>query len=138
MRIRNELWQGCFGYWQNQFIHHHVLVLGHTAWLGYLNAGRGLVVCKLLEAVPSSIDWETETVAFNCDYLPQAQVAAYLQAELNEAAVAALLAALTAYEPTRDMVLAVGNGALDINLLQRMAIPPADCYAQVQRRWAEF
>lgn len=46
-----------------------------------------------------------------------------------------LLGAIATYDPTQAMVvLAIGNGAVDINLLQNLAISPADCYKQVQQR----
>jgi hypothetical protein len=91
MRPRNDLRQGCCGYWQNQFI-------------------------------------------------PQAQIAVYLQAlELQPEANTALLGAIATYDPSREIVLLViGNGGIDINLLSNLKISPADCYAQVQHRWAEF
>lgn len=140
MRMRNELWQGCFGYWQNRFIHHNVLLLGYTAWSGYAQEGQGLVVCDVVDAVPPSIDWSIDTVIFNRAFVPQAQVARYLQAfELEEEAVTLLLRAIATYDPIQAMVvLVIGNGAVNINLLQNLAISPADCYKQVQQRWAKF
>lgn len=140
MRMRNELWQGYFGYWQNRFIHHKILILGYVAWSGYFNEGRGMVVCEVVDAVPPCIDWRIDTLTFNQTFIPQAQVAKYVQAlELEKEAVSALLRALTAYDPTQAIVaLVIGNGAVDINLLQNLAISPADCYKQVQQRWAEF
>lgn len=140
MRLRNELWQGCFGYWQNRFIHHNILILGYTAWIGYLNQGRGMVVCEVVDAIPPSIDWSVDTVIFNRTFIPQAQVARYLEAlELENKVDTALLNAIATYDPTEAIVvLVIGSGAVDINLLQHLAIAPADCYQQVQRRWAEF
>lgn len=140
MRMRNELWQGYFGYWQNRFIHHNILTIGYTAWSGYANQGRGMVVCDVVDTIPPSIDWSIDTVIFNRAFIPQAQVVRYLQAlELEENAVSTLLGAIATYDPTQAMVvLAIGNGAVDINLLQNLAISPADCYKQVQKRWAEF
>lgn len=140
MRMRNELWQGYFGYWQNRFIHHNILTLGYTAWGGYTSQGRGLVACQVLEAVLPSIDWSLDSVACDRAFIPEAQVSRYLQAfELEQAAVTALLEAIATYDPTEAMVvLIIGNGAVDINLLQNLAVSPADCYQQVLHRWAEF
>jgi hypothetical protein len=140
MRGRNDLWQGCFGYWQSRFTHHHILTIGYTAWKGYVDAGRGLVVCDVVEAVPSTIDWQVDAVAFNRAFIPQAQVVGYLQAlDLGSGGVADLLPAIATYDPTQAIVLLItGSGTLDINLLQNLAIAPAECYAQVERRWAEF
>lgn len=140
MRPPNDVWQGSFGEWQSRFIHHHILSLGHVAWGGYRALGRGLVVCELLEPVPPYIDWRTETVAFEQRFVPQANVAAYLEPlGLQPAVRPALLSAIAAYDPNQAMVVLVqGNGSFDLNLLQNLAISPADCYRQVQQRWAEF
>jgi len=140
MRMRNELWQGYFGYWQNQFIRHNILILGYTAWIGYVNEGRGMTVCHTVDTIPPSIDWSVDTITFNRVFIPQAQVAKYLRAfELEQGIVTALLEAIATYDPTQAIViLVIGNGAVDINLLQHLAISPANCYEQVQRRWAEF
>lgn len=140
MRPQDSLWQGCLGYWQNRFIHHNILLLGYTAWSGYMNQGRGMLICDVVDAIPPLIDWSIDTVTFNRVFIPQAQVARYLQAfELETEVVTSLLNAITTYDPTQAIVvLLIGNGELDINLLQHLAISPADCYAQVQHRWAEF
>ncbi|MGB3492176.1 MAG: hypothetical protein WBA57_05580 [Elainellaceae cyanobacterium] len=140
MRLQNELWQGYSGYWQNQFIHHHILVLGYTAWRGYLEAGRGMVVCNVVSAVPSSMDWTVDTVTFSQEFMPQGRVNIDLQAlELEEETVTALLRAIATYDPTQSIVLLVmGGGAIDINVLQHLKVPPAECYEQVQHRWVEF
>jgi len=138
--MRNELWQGYFDYWQNRFIHHNILLLGYTAWSGYTNEGRGLVICDVVDKVPASIDWNLDTVTFNRAFVPQSHVTQYLQGlELEEEAVTALLKAIATYDPTQTIaILVIGNGAVDINLLQNLAIAPADCFKQVEQRWAEF
>jgi len=140
MRMRNELWQGYFGYWQNRFIHHNILTIGYTAWMGYTNEGRGMVVCDVVDPVLPTIDWSLETVNFEQIFVPQVQVASYLHSlELEQEVVIALLNAIATYDPTQAIVtLVIGNGAIDINLLQNLATAPADCYRQVQHRWSEF
>lgn len=140
MRMRNELWQGNFGYWQSQFIHHHLLVIGYTAWQGYQTTGRGMVVCQMVDEIPQFIDWHVDAVRFHRAFVPQAQAEAYLQAlELEPGALPTLLGAIATYDPNQALVvLVIGNGAVNINLLQNLAISPTDCYHQVQQRWAEF
>lgn len=140
MRTRDELWKGYWGYWQNYFIHHHILIIGYTAWSGYINQGRGMVVCHVVDAIAPTIDWSLDAVAFERAFIPQAQAATYLKwLELEPEAVNALLQAIADYEPTQSVVvLVIGNGTVDVNLLQHLAIAPADCYAQVRHRWAEF
>jgi len=138
--MRNELWQGCFGYWQNQFIHHNILVIGYTAWIGYLNEGRGMVVCEVVDAISSSIDWSIDTITFNRAFISQVHLARYMQAlDLGEETVTALLNAIATYDPAQAIVLLlISNGEVEINLLHHLATSPADCFAQVQHRWAEF
>ena len=138
--MQNELWQRDFAYWQNRFIHHNILTIGYTAWNGYVNSGKGMVVCNVVDKIPSSIDWNVDPVTFNRAFVTQTQATLYLQAlELKKDAVTALLKAIATYDPIKEMViLIVGNGAVDINLLQNLAISPSECYKQVQQRWAEF
>jgi hypothetical protein len=140
MRIPNDIWQGCSGYWQNRFIHHHMLILGSTAWIGYINEGRGMVICEVVDAIAPTIDWMVDTVSFDQQYIPQGQIGQYQQAlKLENDAITALLGAIATYDPTQAMAIAIiGNGAIEINLLHHLKISPRDCYNQVQRRWAEF
>jgi hypothetical protein len=49
--------QGCADYWQQQFIYHNFLAIGHTAWSGYLHTGRGLVVCQVTDQITPDLDW---------------------------------------------------------------------------------
>lgn len=136
----NELWQGCVGYWQNRFVHHNILVIGYTAWLGYLNDGQGMVVCEIPDAIPRFIDWTIDSVPFKPTFIPYSETGAYLQAlNLENSAVTSLLTTIATYNPAQTIVaLVIGNGEIDINLLDHLAISPADCYAQVCRRWSEF
>ncbi|MGP1385001.1 MAG: hypothetical protein ACTS2F_15670 [Thainema sp.] len=140
MRSQNEVWQGCSGYWQNQFIHQNMLSIGYAAWRGYVEAGRGIVVCQVLDPISTLIDWQIDNVAFDLVFVPQTQVAAYLyRLELEAEVVAALSTEIATYDPTQAViVLVAGNGTIDINLLQQLKLSPAECYAQVQHRWPEF
>ncbi|MBF2079904.1 MAG: hypothetical protein IGR76_15640 [Synechococcales cyanobacterium T60_A2020_003] len=140
MRPTNDLWRGNFDYWQNRFIQHNLLTIGYTAWLGYVNQGRGMVVCDVVDAIPPTIDWRIDTVTFHQAFIPQFQSCTYMQAlELEKTAVQALLESIATYDPAQAIVVLVtGDGAVDINLLQNLAISPANCYEQVRRRWAEF
>ncbi len=99
-----------------------------------------MVVCNVVDTIPLSIDWSVDTVTFNRAFVPQAQVTSYLQAlEVEKDAAIALHKAIATYDPTQAIViLIVGNGAVDINLLQDLAISPAECYKQAQQRWVEF
>lgn len=140
MRMRDELWQGNFGYWQNQFIHYNILLIGHSAWLGYQEQGRGMVVCEVVDAILPYMDWAIDPIAFHHTFVPQAQVSQHLQTmALASTAMAELLATISTYEPTTAIVvLVMGNNTVSINLLSHLAVSPADCYQQVQQRSVEF
>lgn len=109
-------------------------------WDGYMNVGKGMVVCDVVDAIPPFIDWSVDAVTFNQAFVPQGQVVSYLQAmEVKKYVVSALYKAIATYDPTQAIViLIVGNSTVDINLLQNLGIPPAECYKQVQQRRVEF
>ncbi len=139
MHLKNDVWQSCFGYWQNSFMQQNLLLLGYTAWNGYLNHGRGVLICEITDRVPAEIDWQVERVEFTQQFLPLDRMASYLQkSELAPGAIAPLIQAITTYNPTREIVILIwDSGTVDINLL-RLTITPPNCYEQVQRRWVEF
>ncbi len=99
-----------------------------------------MVVCDVVDAIPPSINWSVDTVTFNRAFVPQGQVISYLHVlELDKDALTALHKEIATYEPTQAIVIViVGNGTVDINLLQNLGISPAECYTQVQQRWLEF
>ena len=140
MRPHDSLWQGCFGYWQNLFIRENLLPLGHTAWQGFTTEGRGIVVCDVAIVDPISVDWSSDVVEYTVRFIPEMQIPAYLQSlELEAAFVPCLMDTVRMYNPTQEILLFIqGDRRTDINLLQHLAISPADCYQQVQQRWAEF
>ena len=140
MRSHPSTWQGCFGYWQPLFIREHLLPLGHAAWQGFLHQGRGIVACNVEVVNAASIDWTGESVPYTLRFIPQAQTLEHLQSlDLEPALINRLLALVQTYDPERDMLFCLcGNGQVDINLLQNLAIAPPDCYRQVCDRWDEF
>jgi hypothetical protein len=140
MRPPNDVWQGCAGYWQSAFIRENLLPLGHAAWQGYLTQGRGVVVCDVAAIAASSMDWRSDGVPYRVHYLPAATVSPYLEAQrCAEAVIHRLMDTVQTYQPERDILMAIaGAGSLEIQWLQNLAIPPADCYQQVRHRWEEF
>ncbi len=139
MRPRHEVWQGCSDDWQNHFIQQNLLLLGYTAWDGYLRQGRGVLICKVADMIPASINWQVKRVQFTQRFIPQAQIGSDLEeSDLQPSAIAPLLQAVATYDPTHEIVVLIqGNGTIDINLLQPKMTPPR-CHEQVKRRWAEF
>jgi hypothetical protein len=140
MQIKDSVWQGSFGYWQNLFIHQHILSIGYTAWNGFLTQGRGLVICNVDLVSDVAVDWRSETVRHHLQFISQGQCPNYLQQiELESAVIPNLLDIIDTYDPNRSIVLLLtGKGQIDINLLQQLAISPAECYEQVHQRWEEF
>jgi hypothetical protein len=50
-----------------------------------------------------------------------------------------LLQIIATYNPTTEIIiLLTGDGQIEIDLLQRLAITPAVCYDRVRQRWDEF
>jgi hypothetical protein len=140
MRIEDSVWQGSFGYWQNLFIHQNILSIGHTAWDGFLNLGRGLVVCEINTLINGSVNWSVDTIKYDLQFISQLQANAYLQQlELEENTVPNLLQIIASYQPKEAIIfLSSANGQIDINFLQNLAISPVQCYQQVCKRWEEF
>jgi hypothetical protein len=140
MRIEDSVWQGSFGYWQNLFIHQNILPIGYTAWNGFLHGGRGLVACEINTPINGSVNWSVDTIKYDLQFISQLYATAYLQQlELEENIVSNLLSIIASYEPKEVIIfLSIANGQIDINLLQKLAISPVECYEQVCKRWEEF
>lgn len=47
MKLKDSDWQGNFGYWQKSFIHANLMMIGYSAWQGFLQNGRGVLVCDV-------------------------------------------------------------------------------------------
>lgn len=141
MRPRNDLWQGYSGYWQNPFIRENLLSLGHAAWQGFITQGRGMVVCDVAMMVDArSVDWNSDIVEYTVRFVPLSDVSVYLQTlNLEKPLIERLIDTVQTYDPVLQILLLINeNGRVDINLLQHLAIPPSECYQQMQRRWSEF
>jgi len=139
MRIEDSVWQGSFGYWQNLFIHQNILAIGYTAWNGFLDGGRGLVACKINTPINGSVNWSVDTIKYDLQFISQLSATAYLQQLELENTVSNLLSIIASYEPKEAIIfLSIANGQIDINLLQKLAISPVECYEQVCKRWEEF
>lgn len=140
MRIQDSIWQGSFGCWQTPFIHQNLLAIGYAAWNGFLTIGRGIVVCHVDVCDNALVNWSIDPVQYDLQFIAQLQVVAYLERlELEPNAISKLLQVVATYNPSQAIVvLLTGNGQIEINLLQNLAIAPAECYAQVRQRWDEF
>jgi len=140
MRLRNDIWQGYCGYWQNLFIRENLLPLGHAAWQGFITQGRGIVVCDVVLVDAESVDWNSDIVEYTLQFVPLPNISAYLQSlSLEATLIERLIDTVQTYDPAQAILLLIyENGRVDINLLQNLKVSPMDCYQQVQRRWVEF
>lgn len=140
MRIEDNKLQGSFDYWQNRFIHQNMLTIGYTAWNGFLTVGLGMVVCDVVLPVNTPVDWQADTVPHHLQFITELSVTDYLQPlELEPSSLSHLRQIIATYNPTQEiLILLTGDGQIEIDLLQRLAIPPAACYQQVRQRWEEF
>ncbi|MCW6052457.1 hypothetical protein QUB60_12410 [Microcoleus sp. A2-C5] len=140
MQVENNKRQGSFSYWQNKFIHQNMLTIGYTAWNGFLTLGRGMTVCDVDLPVNAPVNWQTDTIPHYLQFITELSVTDYLRRlELEPCAISNLLQIIATYNPTQEIIiLLTGDGQIEIDLLQRLAIPPVDCYDQVRQRWGEF
>jgi hypothetical protein len=140
MQVENNKRQGSFGHWQNLFIHQNILTIGYTAWNGFSTVGRGMVVCDVDLPVNTPVNWQTDTIPHYLQFITELSVTDYLRRlELEPSAISNLLQIIATYNPTQEIIiLLTGDGQIEIDLLQRLAISPATCYDQVHQRWDEF
>jgi hypothetical protein len=139
MRVQDTVWQGCFGDWQPLFIREYWLPLGHMAWQGFLEHGRGMVACEI-HAVTATVDWSCTAVPHTARFLPQAALATCWH-DLSLAADQhpAVEHAVATYDPARDAILLLlGDSQPYISCLKGWAVPPPECSRQMGSRQAEF
>ena len=140
MRVEDNKRQGSFGYWQNLFIPQNMLTIGYTAWKGFLTAGLGMVVCEVNLPVNTPVNLQVDTVPHHLQFLKQLSVTDYLhRRSIEPSAISNLLQIIATYNPTKEIIiLLTGDGKIEIDLLQRLAITPVVCYDRVRQRWDEF
>jgi len=140
MKLKDSDWQGNFGYWQKSFIHNHLMMIGYTAWQGFLEYGRGVVVCDIdrQEIAPSNTS--LEVTQFKSQFIAEQELITSIQAfSIDQDLISVLVQAVGNYVPDREIVLLMKmEEHLEINLFQNLKIFPPDCYVQVSRRWEEF
>lgn len=140
MRIRELPWQRQGDYWQPFFIRENFLAIAAVAHAGFLQHGRGLVVCHVELPMHVPVDWSRDLLDHQICFQPLPQALDLLsQLDMDEEACIALSAALADYEPEREIMLWLrGNGDVQVMQLKNLAIAPAQAYAQLGQRWEEF
>jgi hypothetical protein len=139
MRVQDTVWQGCFGDWQSLFIHEYWLPLGHLAWQGFLQQGRGMAVCEVHGAT-AAVDWSCTAVPYTTHFVPQAGLSTcWRDLALPYHQRSAVEDAVATYDPTQDAVLLLlGDSVPHISCLKGWAVPPPECSRQMGDRGAEF
>lgn len=140
MRLSDSVWQGNFGYWQNNFIHTNLLVIGYTAWKGFESFGRGVVICDVDTQVTDSTITNLDTAPFVLQYMPSDLIGFYLRSQsIGSLIISSILPAVATYNPHQDIVLMLkAHPQIEVNFLHQLKITPHDCYEQVCKRWEEF
>ncbi|MGF1938332.1 hypothetical protein [Nostoc sp. ChiQUE02] len=140
MRPSNSVWQGNFGYWQNNFIHNNLLVIGYTGWKGFQSFGRGIVICDVDTKVTHPTNTSLDTVPFTLQFLPWDLIGFYLRSQsLNSSIISSIFPAVATYNPHQDILLVLkAEPQIEVNFLHQLKITPPDCYEQVCKRWSEF
>ncbi len=148
MRPSNSVWQGNFGYWQNNFIHNNLLVIGYTGWQGFQSFGRGVVICDVDTKVIHPTITSLDTVPFTLQFLPSDLIRFYLRSfqdcgtisqSICSSMISSIFPALATYNPHQDILLVLkADPQIEVNFLHQLKITPADCYEQVCKRWSEF
>lgn len=140
MRPSNSVWEGNFGYWQNNFIHNNLLVIGYTGWKGFQSFGRGIVICDVDTKVTHPTNTSLDTVPFTLQFLPWDLIGFYLRSQsLNSSIISSIFPAVATYNSHQDILLVLkAEPQIEVNFLHQLKITPPDCYEQVCKRWSEF
>jgi hypothetical protein len=139
MRLEPSVWQGCAGDWQPLFIREYWMPLGHIAWQGFLQQGRGLVACQVHGAT-ATLDWRLTPIDYTARFLNLAEAREdWSRLGMPIDAWSSLETALAAYDPTQDAVLLLaGDGQPYLSCLRGWAVSPPECSRQMGDRQAEF
>ncbi|MBD0343627.1 MAG: hypothetical protein ICV63_02070, partial [Coleofasciculus sp. Co-bin14] len=140
MRPETSVWQGNFGYWQNEFIHSNLLAIGYYAWNGFVESGRGIVSVDVEDTTIASRTMSLDLVPFRAEFIAKQQLVIQIQAyKFEPEFIDQLLQVVDNYNPQQDAILLLtANAKPEINLLRNLKITPPECDRQFRRRWDEF
>jgi hypothetical protein len=140
MKLKDSDWQGNFGYWQKSFIHENLMMIGYSAWQGFLQHGRGVVVCDVDRKAIDPSNTGLEVTPFKTQFIAEQELITSIQAfSLDQDLITVLVQTIRNYAPAQEIVLLMKmEQQIEINLFQNLKIFPPDCYEQVRRRWEEF
>ncbi|WP_144416073.1 hypothetical protein [Calothrix sp. 336/3] len=114
----------------------NIVLIGYTAWKGFLKLGRGAVFCCIQEDnLPGKLD-----EILNLKFFTKSQLEIYLhELILAPKSIPSILQAVDSYNPQTDLILLLQfDSKFEVNILQNLSISPPVCYQQVSQRWEEF
>ncbi len=139
------------------------LLIGYTAWKGFIESGRGCVVCYLYEVgLSPSASAKKNSFLFplmmgrskgiqNEESLSPGDIQGIhfvtkpiLKAYLNEwilekESTKYILEQVDTYNPETDVLMLIKIGSqIEVNVLPNVAISPSECYKQVCDKWDNF
>ncbi len=140
MKFQDSYWQGNFGYWQKSFIHSNLMMIGYSAWQGFLQNGRGVLVCEVDRQAIAPSNSGLEVNQFKSKFIAAPTLISSIQSiSKDQDLVTVLTQAVQTYIPEQEIILLIKmEEHIEINLFQNLKIFPPDCYTQVSRRWEEF
>ncbi|MBD1915390.1 MULTISPECIES: hypothetical protein [Cyanophyceae] len=146
VRVDISVWQGCSD-WQPLFIREYWLPMGHIAWQGFLQQGRGLVLCEV-HASTATVDWSCTAVPYTARFVAAGAWAACCHdLSLLADQSPAVAEAIATYNPAQDAILLlIGDSHPYVSCLKGWAVPPPECSRQMgdsrsdpsRNRHAEF
>jgi hypothetical protein len=115
-------------------------MIGYSAWHGFLQHGRGIVVCNVDRLAIAPSNTGLEVTSFKTQFITEQKLITSIQAfSLDQDLITVLVQAVGNYAPDQEIVLLIKmEQHLEINLFQNLKIFPPDCYELVSRRWEEF
>lgn len=131
MRVDASVWQGCFGDWQPLFIREYWLPIGHIAWQGFLQQGRGMVVCEVHTST-ATVDWSCTAVPYTARFVAAGAWTACFHDSLPADQSSAVAEAIATYDPAQDAILLlIGDSRPYVSCLKGWAVPPPECSRQM-------
>ncbi|BAZ18227.1 hypothetical protein NIES4071_101120 (plasmid) [Calothrix sp. NIES-4071] len=130
----------------------NLLLIGYTAWKGFLKLGRGVVICIIYDVKHNTTNlshtpfltvhskYQLADEIVSTYFLSKKDVEAYLQEwVVPPETITTILQAVDSYNPQLDMILLTKNDLhIEVDILQKSVVVPVECYQQVMQRWHEF
>lgn len=116
------------------------MVIGYTAWKGFMSFGRGVVICNIDSQSSHSTITSLDKVPFRLQFIPANLIGFDLSWQLiDESMISSISPAVSTYNPHQDIILILkAHPQIEVNFLHNLKITPPDCYKQLCNRWEEF